>query len=96
VLLISIVSNFTFFVFYLTSMVLLSLIVLNYYKNYLNNGNKNTLQIMAFLLMLLGNVFFVFVFLWSGLYFFGEVLLLAGFLVLLLTYTKVVAKWRGA
>jgi len=95
ILLISVVSNFTFFVFYLTSTVLLSLIVLNYYKNYLNNGNKNTLRVMwAFMLMLCAHVLFVFVFLWSGLYFFGEVLLLAGFLVLLLTYTRVVT-FRG-
>src|SRR3989339_1385724 len=47
VLLISVVSNFKYFVFYLTSGVLLGLIVLNYYKNYLNtNRNANAYKVM--------------------------------------------------
>lgn len=90
VLLISIVSNFTFFVFYLTSTVLLSFIVLNYYKNYLNNNNNNTFRVMlAFLLAMFANIFFIFVFIWEGFYFFGETLLLIGFLILLSTYSKI-------
>ncbi|MBI2662237.1 hypothetical protein HYX11_02150 [Candidatus Woesearchaeota archaeon] len=90
VLLISIVSNFTFFVFYLTSTVLLALIVLNYYKNYLNNSNKNTFKVMiAFLLGMFANIFFIFVFIWEGFYFFGETLLLIGFLILLITYNRI-------
>jgi len=91
VLLISIVSNFQYFVFYLTSTVLLSLIVLNYYKNYLNaDKNKNTHKVMlSFLLMLLGNIFFVFVFFHNGFYVIGEVLVLLGFLLLLKTYGRI-------
>lgn len=89
-LLISIVSNFRYFVFYLTSAVLLGLIVLNYYKNYLNSGNKNAWKVMcAFLFILLGNLFFIFVFLFDEFYALGEISLLLGFLLLLYTYAKV-------
>ena len=95
VLLISVVANFEYTVFYLTSAVLLALITLNYYKSYLNNQNKNTFRVMlAFLLMLLANLFFVFVFAWEGFYFFGELVLLIGFLALLFTYTSVVARGK--
>src|SRR3989338_7144955 len=90
ILLISVVSNFKYFVFYLTSAVLLGLITLNYYKNYLNSQNQNAFSVMtAFLIMLLGNLFFIFVFLVEEFYVIGEVLLLAGFLVLLYTYYKI-------
>ena len=90
ILLISVVSNFKYFVFYLTSAVLLGLITLNYYKNYLNSQNQNAFRVMtAFLIMLLGNLFFIFVFLVEEFYVIGEVLLLAGFLVLLYTYYKI-------
>ena len=90
VLLVTFVSNFRYTVFYLTSAVLLGLIVLNYYKNYLNTQNKNTLSVMyAFMLILLGQLFFIFVFLSESLYVVGEVLMLLGFLQLLLTYVRV-------
>lgn len=88
--LISIVSNFKYFVFYLTSMVILGMVVLNYYKNYLNNGNRNSYLVMAsFLLILVGQFFFSFVLLWTDFYVLGEVFMLIGFLVLLYTYRKV-------
>src|SRR3989338_8300051 len=82
IVLVSIVSNFKYFVFYLTSAVLLTLIVLNYYKNYLNtNKNKNTLRVMwAFLLILGSQIAFVFVFVWEELYVVAEILFLLGFL----------------
>lgn len=90
ILLISVVSNFKYFVFYLTSAVLLGLITLNYYKNYLNSGNTNAFRVMvAFLIMLFANIFFVFVFLVEEFYVIAEVLLLTGFLVLLYTYYKI-------
>ena len=92
VLLISVVSNFKYFVFYLTSGVLLGLIVLNYYKNYLNtNRNANAYKVMlSFLFILIGNFFFIFVFLAQSFYVIGELFLLLGFLLLLSTYRKVV------
>lgn len=90
VLLISVVSNFKYFVFYLTSAVLLGLITLNYYQNYLNNENPNTFRVMvAFLLILASNLLFVFVHLIRPLYALGEILLLLGFLLLLYTYSTI-------
>ena len=90
VILISFVANFKFEVFYLTSSVILSLIVLNYYKNYLNTSNKNSYWIMlSFVFMLLGNLLIVFVFLTDSLYAVGEVLMLVGFLLLLGIYMRV-------
>ncbi|MDO8656133.1 MAG: hypothetical protein Q7K45_02760, partial [Nanoarchaeota archaeon] len=91
ILLISVVSNFKYFVFYLTSAVLLGLITLNYYKNYLNsNQNPNAFRVMsAFLIMFFANIFFIFVFLVEDFYVIAEVLLLVGFLVLLYTYYKI-------
>ena len=92
-LLVSVISNFRYEVFYLTSSVLLSLIVLNYYKNYLTTCKKSALKVMAaFLFILAGNLFSVFVFLQNGSYVAGEVLMLVGFLMLLHTYRQVVRR----
>jgi hypothetical protein len=90
-LLISIVSNWRYSVFYLTSAVLLGLIVLNYYKNYLNTDkNKSAFNVMlAFLFIFAGNIALIFVFLYNKLYVLGELLMLVGFLILLFTYQKV-------
>lgn len=94
VLLISVISNFKYVIFYLTSSVLLGLIVLNYYQNYLNtNRNKNAFLVMfSFLLILFGNLFLVFVFLNNGFYVAGELLILLGFLLLLYAYRNIVNK----
>ncbi|MBU0459298.1 MAG: hypothetical protein KJ597_00360 [Nanoarchaeota archaeon] len=94
ILLISIIANFQYMVFYLTSAVLLSLTVLNYYKNYLNKGKKHNayLVMLAFLLLLISNIFFIFVFALEGFYVLGELFLLAGFLLLLYVYRKVVRR----
>ena len=94
ILLISVVSNFAYFVFYLTSSVLLGLIVLNYYKNYLNTDkNRNAYLVMlSFLFILAGNLFLVFVFLSNMLYVVGQALMLLGFLLLLYTYHKIIKR----
>jgi len=91
VVLVSIVSNFKYFVFYLTSTVILGMVLLNYYKNYLNtNKSLNAFLVMgSFLLILISQFLFVFVFLWDELYVLGEVFLLIGFLLLLYTYRKI-------
>jgi hypothetical protein len=91
IFLISFVANFKYAVFYLTSSVILGLIVVQYYKNYLNaDKNKNTFNVMlGFLFILIGNLFFVFVYLYNQLYVFGEVFMLIGFLILLRTYRKI-------
>ncbi|MBU0470969.1 MAG: hypothetical protein KKA62_06065 [Nanoarchaeota archaeon] len=94
VLLISVISNFKFVVFYLTSAVLLGLIVLNYYKNCLNVGKKKNASrvLVAFLFLLFGYLSWVFVFLYGSLYAIGELFMLIGFLLLLYTYRKIVKK----
>lgn len=92
-LLVSVISNFDYKVFYLTSSVLLSLIVLNYYKNYITTKKSSALKVMAaFLFILAGNIISVFVFLQNGSYVVGEVLTLVGFLILLQTYRQVMRR----
>jgi len=90
ILLISIVANFNYFVFYLTSAVILGMTVLNYYKNYLNTSrNENAFRVMmSFIFILIGNLFFIFVFIFESFYVFGEVFMLIGFLLLLSAYSK--------
>ncbi len=94
ILLISIVANFKYFVFYLTTAVILGMTVLNYYKNYLNTErNKNAYKVMlSFLFILIGNFFLIFVYLLESFYVFGEVFVLIGFLLLLSAYSKVQKK----
>ncbi len=93
VLLISIVSNFKFFVFYLTSTVLLALTVLNYYKNYLNTQKQSAKNVMtAFTFLVAGNILFIFVFLKDTFYVAAEIMQLIGFLILLVTYRKITKK----
>ena len=89
--LISFVANFKYFVFYLTAAVILGLTVLNYYKNYLNANRSHAsfMVLIAFMLLLLSNLAFIFVFLHKALYMVGEVFLLFGFLVLLYVYVRV-------
>ena len=91
IFLISVVSNFKYSVFYLTSSVILGMTVLNYYKNYLNTKrNKNALMVMfSFILLLIANLSSIFVFLYQSLYAVAEVFLLAGFLLLLYTHYRV-------
>ncbi len=92
-LVVSVISNFNYKVFYLTSSVLLSLIVLNFYKNYITTRKTSTLKVMsAFLFILAGNLISVFVFLQNGSYVVGEVLTLMGFLILLQTYRQVMRR----
>ncbi len=95
ILLTSIVANFKYFIFYLTSAVILGMTVLNYYKNYLNSKkNKNAFRVMlSFLFILLSNIIFVFVFLYDKLYVVGEIVMLIGFLLLLATYRRIIKKW---
>ena len=89
ILLISFVSNFTYLVFYLTSLVILGLIVLNYYKNYLNVQRKNAwLAMTSFLLIFMAHICFIFVFIHTSFYAFGSMLMLLGFLTLLSVYMK--------
>jgi hypothetical protein len=90
VLLLSIVSTFRYTVFYLTSLVLLSLIVLNYYKNYLTKGTANSLRVLiAFVCLMIAQFFFVFVFWINSFYFIAEVFTLIGFAIIAFVYMQV-------
>ena len=90
VLLIAIVSTFVAPVFFITSLVLLSLIVLNYYRNYLNTGKKNAWLVMAaFFSIMLAHLSFIFVEYVGSFYFVGMSLMLFGFLLILYVYRKV-------
>jgi hypothetical protein len=97
ILLISVVANFNYFVFYLTSAVILGMTVLNYYKNYLNTErNANAFRVMmSILFILIGNLFFIFVFIFESFYVFGEVFMLIGFLLLLSAYSKAKRRSRN-
>ena len=93
IVLISIAASLRYVLFYMTGLVILGLIVLNYYKNYLNNRNKNTFRVLsAFGSMFIGHIFFVFVFVHPILYAIGQLFLLAGFMLLLYTYHQVVKR----
>ena len=93
VLLISVVAQFKHVVFYLTASVLLALIILNYYKNYLENRNPNTFRVMlAFLFIFISHLFFIFVFLLPGLYVIGQLFLVVGFSSLLYTQARIVGR----
>lgn len=95
IVLISLVANFKYFVFYLTSLVILALTVLNYYKNYLTTKGRNSFLVtLAFLCLMVANIFFVFVFVNNLLYVIGEGFLLLGFLVLLFAYTTIIHRSR--
>lgn len=91
ILLIAIIANFKYVIFYTTSMVILSLIVLNYYKIHLNNPkNISILKVMfSFISLLIANIFFSLMFFSPMLYFAGELFLLLGFLLILKTYYEV-------
>ena len=92
-LVVSVISNFDYRVFYLTSSVLLSLIVLNYYKNYITTKKRTALKVMSsFLFILAANLVSVFVFLQDGSYVVAEVLMLIGYLMLLQTYRQVMRR----
>lgn len=92
VTLLAVIATFKPFVFYLTATVILSMIVLNYYKNYLNSGKKwnSILVMLSFFFILIGHVFFTFLFIWNGFYIPGELFMLAGFLLIFYVYRKVV------
>ena len=93
ILLISWVANFRYVVFYLTSSVLLGFIVLNYYKSYLNTQNKNTLLvIMSFVFLFFAHLLFTFIIFNQVFYAVGQLVLLLGFVLLLITYSNIVRK----
>ena len=95
VLLISIVSTFKYFIFYLTSIVLLALIVLHYYQNYLRKKSKSSKQVfIGFCFLLAAQPFFVFIFAANWFYFIAEVLTLVSFAMIAKVYIQVNAQQK--
>ncbi len=93
VTLIGLISTFNYAVFFLTSLILLALIVLNYYRNFLNTGKKNAYLVMSsFFLIMFAQLLFIFVQYWDALYFVGQTLMLVAFLIILGVYRKVTKK----
>ncbi len=90
VVLLSIVSTFKYFVFYLTSFVLLALIVLNYYQNYLRRKTRNAKLVMwAFICLFIAQFFFIFVFSADWFYFIAEIFTILGFAIIAYVYMHV-------
>ena len=95
VILISVISTFKYFVFYLTSFVLLALIVLNYYQNHLLKKTKNSKRVLiAFSCLFVAQFFFVFIFAVNWFYFVAEVLSLLGFSIIAYVYIQVSRKQK--
>ena len=91
VVLISIAASLRYVLFYLTGLVIVGLIVLNYYKNYLNTRNANSYRVLlAFFFIFISYLFFVFIFVHPIIYVIGQLFLLLGFMLLLYTYHRVV------
>ena len=97
ILLLAVVSTFEYRVFYLTNLVMLGLIVMHYYKNYLMSRSKHALRVMwSFGSLMIAQVFFLFIFVMPGLYFIGELFTLLGFGLILYTYVSIQKQVGGS
>lgn len=77
------------FIFHLTLVFILFSLTHHFYENYNRKKSLNTkLVFIAFLLILLGQIFFIFEDVYILFYFVGEILLLIGFLFLLINQIK--------
>ena len=84
------------FVFHLTSIVILLFLVIHYYDNHKKVNNKNSkIVLIAFSIILLANLFFVFSEVHSLFYLIGEVLLLFGYMSLLINQIKIMRDGKG-
>jgi asparagine N-glycosylation enzyme membrane subunit Stt3 len=86
-------SSSAYFVFYLTSSVLLGLIFLRYWKNFKAKKTKKALLLaLSFLTIMISHVIFIFVFANLQLYAVAETVQLFGFILLLLTFMSLLRK----
>ena len=93
--LIAVVSTFEYRIFYLTSLVLLALIVLHLYENHRLRRSQNSKKVLlAFLLLLAAQISFAFIFIVPELYIVGELLTLAGFGTIAATYIAIQQKTK--
>lgn len=85
----SIFSAGFYYLFHLTALLLLSLIINNYYQLYRKNKSENTLiLILAFFMLALSQLIFVLSIL-SSLYVFGQVIQLVSYLILLILIIRI-------
>lgn len=81
------------FIFHLTLIFILFFLTHHFYENYTRKKSLNTkLVFIAFLLILLGQIFFIFEDAYTLFYLVGEILLLIGFLFLLINQIKLKRK----
>ncbi|RMD67192.1 hypothetical protein D6817_02175 [Candidatus Pacearchaeota archaeon] len=94
VYLIAIITYFSreeYFVFHLTSLIFLSFITSIYYKNYKKSGNTNSqLLFYSFTLISVSQLAFMMIESYLFFYIVGEIVQLAGYLVLLITLVRII------
>lgn len=87
----TVMSAYSYPVFSMTMVIMLSHIVYYYGVNYRKNRNSKTLLVLcSFSLLLLSQIVFIFLFLDLGVYVVSEVMQLAGYLALLYNYYLIV------
>ncbi len=83
----------SYLVFHVTLLIMLSILYLNYRKNYLRVKSKNAKMVMySFLAILISQVFFIFEGLTENFYVIGETMQLIGYLMLLFAIIKMMLK----
>ena len=88
-------SNEGYYIFYILSFILLGIISNRYYQNYRNNKKKETRMLAAsFGIITLSQLFFMIVNFRLYFYVVGEIIQLAGYIVLLITFIMVLSHGR--
>ena len=83
-------SQSAYYIFHVTSLILLLLITAQYYKNYTRNKNPTTkLLATSFVMITISQIFFMFVEINNLLYVVAELIQLLGYVILLFTFIKV-------
>jgi len=91
ILIITYFGTSRYFVFHLTSLLLLLFITLNYLKNYFKKKKiTSKLLVLSFLIITLSQLFFIFVSLNKLFYVIAELIQLVGYVLLLITFIGVV------
>lgn len=84
------------FVFHITLVFLMLFLTLHFYENYKDHKRVNSLLVfVAFLIILISHIFFIFSDMYSLFYVIGEGLLLIGFLSLLVNQIKIKLSYRN-
>ena len=85
-------SQGTYYVFHLTSLILMSLIAMQFYRNYrLNKSRTAKLLVISFVVITISQLVFIFIKLAPMLYVAAEFIQLCGYIMLLFTFIKVLS-----